>query len=374
MKRISIFLIFLLILTIPNTFSFEPEKGFYAEYGIYRETDSPLFSTLALFRDQSLEEKFFYLYNITYKYQILDIKENTAFIRVCFEGIIHTDVIDDKGNFILLPFKRIFDIKVNIDTLEIIDDNGNPWGKWILWIPLGSYDKKEYTFMKNWNGHGEVKGWITGPMEAVFSSFKSSYGKSLRTYFSAGTDRMKDGVPVYPTFEEYGIPTSYNVDEGGEINQGGYRFNPSTITTPEGDVIRLEPGLNPLLFYTDEGLLVEDYLWYTDDFIDQKVGIAVLQLSGALYLRDCGMKNEILIEDPKPEHQKSSFADEIKKIKELEKQYRNSSPQKDDKSSEPGITIYNQRKNKTNTDLLYYIISLIAVALIIGLFVFKERR
>jgi len=142
MKRISIFLIFLLILTIPNTFSFEPEKGFYAEYGIYRETDSPLFSTLALFRDQSLEEKFFYLYNITYKYQILDIKENTAFIRVCFEGIIHTDVIDDKGNFILLPFKRIFDIKVNIDTLEIIDDNGNPWGKWILWIPLGSYDKK----------------------------------------------------------------------------------------------------------------------------------------------------------------------------------------------------------------------------------------
>ena len=377
MKKISIFLILLLvpILAAPRALSFEPEKGFYAEYELYRQNDSPLFSTLALFKDQNLEQKFFYLYTITYKYQILDIKENTAIVRVCFEGTIFTDVVDDRGNFIILPFKRIYDVKVDLNTLEMVDENGKAWGKWIFWIPLGSYDKKEYTFMKNWNDHGEVKGWITGPMEAVFSSFKSSYGKFLKTYFSAGTDKMEDGIPAYPTFEEYSIPTSYNIDEGGQIKQGGYRFDPSTITTPEGDVVKLEPGLNPLLFYTDEGLLVEDYLWYADDFIDQKVGIAVLQLSGALYLKDCDVKNEILIKDPKPEYQKASFADEIKKIKELEKQYKKSNLQKDEKrSGEPGIAIYKQEKNENNTNPLYYVVPLIAAALIIGFYVFKEKR
>ncbi len=350
-------IVIMVVLTVPSAFSFEPEKGFYAEYEMYRDPDNQdEFWSVDLRGFDQLE-----FHSFTYKYQVLDIQGAVAYVRMCFEGEIYTHIKDEEGNIILLPFKRIFDIRVNLDTLEMMDENG-AWGKWIFWINPASYGWKEYTLMKNWNDHGEVKAWLNGPSENVLSScFHSSYGSTLTHYISLVTEKeeiTEEGtIYVYPRYEEYGIPTRED--------------NFYSITTDKGEVIELEPGLDLYYFYTDEGMLFETISFYLDDFLDQRLGIVLLPLD--LFLTDYGVSEETLIEEPKPEYQKSTFDEELAKIEELKEQQKlaekTQTPEKTPQKREQEQQDAEEKENP-----LIYLVPILIVVVIVAFIIFKEKR
>jgi len=371
-------IITMFILTVPSAFSFTSEKGFYAEYRIEgpRIQDSSVF---ALLRDQSLEIKYVHLIDIVYKYQILDIKGDVADVRISLEGILHGGGDDSRME---LPFKRIFDIKVDLNTLETIDDNGNAWGKWLFWIKLGSYNWKEYTLMKNWNAHGEVMVWLNGPWEntALFKFLRSSYASTLNHYFVVTTFKIEGNTCIYPLFEDYGIAPSYKAHETEEgtikIEPGGYHLGSPSF---ELDV-KSTPGILARYYYTDEGLFFENILpYYIDDFLDQKLGITVLKVSSPLILTDYGVKDEIIIEDPRPKNQ-TSFSEDVKKhLQEPENPSETplptttQSPQPAQGKSETPTTAQPQESTENNT-MLYYVTPLLVLAFIAVFLVLKEKR
>jgi len=186
MKKIfGLIIITMFMLAVPCVLSFTPEKGFYAEYRLWENPELPETTAFALLKEhKEWEVKYFFISDLVYKYQILDIKNNIAIIRICFEGTALGEGHNITGQR-AVPFKRISDIKVDLNTLEMIDDNGDPWGKWLFWVKLGSYDWKEYTVMKNWNNHGNVRGWIDGPYENdfLFEVLHSPYLKDTTHFF-----------------------------------------------------------------------------------------------------------------------------------------------------------------------------------------------
>jgi len=402
MKRISLLMVVLLILP---TMHAQISEGFYAEYKVYKDQEfeyAPC--AFALLREhKEWDIKYIYIDDMVYKYQVLDVKGNTATIRICFEGEIYTDVLNDRGEYIFFPFKRIFDIKVDLDTMEMIDENDNPWGKWLFWIKPASYNWRAYMFMKNWNDHGEVKVWLRGPREnKKLSSFlKSSYAKTLTHYFYLSTYKTEGDTWIYPIFTDYGISTSYKAYETEEktirTEKGGYCLFP-----PSFNNIKAESGLITRYYYTDEGLFFENTLpYYIDDFIDQKLGIIVLELDEALILTDYGVKDKILIEDPKPEYQKPSFEDEVKRIEQLIEQYaeynpqwaeflqgsetpsetpitetpeKTETPQKSELKSETQLPTTTQPNNTEKNNTLFYVAPLLVVAFIAVFLVLKEKR
>ena len=154
---ISIIVAFFMII-FPYALSFEPEEGFYAEYRICGHSEEDIYpsSAFVLLKEHRKSEiKFLYLEDLIYGYQILDINWNLATVRVCFEGRANATGYNVEQKEV--PFRRIFDITVDLDTLEMIDEDG-AWGKWLFWIKLGSYDWREYPIMKDYNGGGQVNG------------------------------------------------------------------------------------------------------------------------------------------------------------------------------------------------------------------------
>jgi len=351
MKKITLFFIFLLVFAlVPSTYSFDIENGSYARYEMYKDPETIMgegydFSSVLL-KDNT--EVFFS--DFIYTYQILAIEDNIADVRICFEGKI-LDEPGRKEDLIELPFKRIFDIKLNLDTLEMIDESG-AWGKWLFWVPQGLYDRKEYTFMKNWNDHGEVTGWLGGPLEMMMQFLQSPYGKDLKYYIYLGTARLQDDTWIYPLCEDYGVPPREEF----------------YFLSPEGEQIS-KPGLETYYFYTDEGLLLETAL-YIDDFLDQKLGIMIL--FGYPILTDYGVSDEILIEDPKPEYQKSTFDEELAKIEELKEQQK--TPQKTEQKTETPLPTKPQSNDTEKKNTLIYLIPVLAVVIIVAFIMFKEKR
>jgi len=388
MKKIVgvMIIVIMFVLAVSSSYSLDIEKGFYAEYRIYEDPEIPGCRAFALFKDTSLDDKYFYFDSLTYKYQILDIQENIADIRICFEGKIRTRAYDEEKNPVYLPFKRIFDITVDLNTLEMIDDNGNVWGKWLFWIKLGSYDKREYEIMKNWNNHGGVEGWLNGPLknENLSSFLKSSYARTGTHYFLLSAYNEISKTMIYPAFEDYGIITSYKAykTEEGTIRQelGGYYLDEVEIWF-EGETIKMKPGILSEYYYANGGLFFENaFVNYIDDFIDQKLGITLLQMEH-LILTDYGMKNEIIIEDPKPEYQ-TFISDELEKVEELREQYYSYSetpqetetPQSTQEKSETPVPTTTQSNGKDKTNMLYYVVSILTVAIIAIFIVLKEKR
>ena len=236
----------------------------------------------------------------------------------------------------------------------MIDDNGDPWGKWLFWINLGSYNWKEYTIMKNWNDHGKVTGWLGGPLEMKMQFLQSPYGKDLKYYIYLGTARLQDDTWIYPLCEDYGVPPREEF----------------YFLSPEGEQIS-EPGLETYYFYTDEGLLVETTT-YIDDFLDQKLGIMIIFGSGMI-LTDYGVSDEILIEDPKPEYQKSTFDEELSKIEELKEQQKlaekTQTPEKPPQKQEQ-----EQQDTEEKENPLIYLVPVLAVVIIVVFIMLKEKR
>jgi len=348
MKKITLFFIFLLVLAlVPSTYSFDIEEGFYARYEMYKNPEIIMeerydFSVALLKGDKEV-----FFSNFIYTYQILDIEDNIADVRICFEG----ELINEptyKEDLIRLPFKRIFDIKLNLDTLEMIDESG-AWGKWLFWVPQGLYDRKEYIFMENWNDHGKVTGWLNGPLEMMMQFLQSPYGKDLKHYTYLTTLYWKKGEPwIYPLCEDYGIPLR---EEFYMLNEEGEQTS--------------EPGLETYYVYTDEGLFIET-ITYIDDFLDQKLGILIL--SGEMILTDYGVSDEILIEEPKTEYQKSTFDEELARIEELKEQQK--TPQKTEQKTEtPQST-----KEKEEQNIVIYLVPVLAVVIIVAFIMFKEKR
>jgi len=361
-------IITMFVLTVPSAFSFTPEKGFYAEYRMGADPGDPHPSLFILLREhQEWDIKFLDLEDLVYRYQVLDIKRDTATVRVCFEGSVYAggyDIVNQRA----VSFKRIFDIKVDLNTLEMIDDNGNPWGKWLFWINLGSYDRKEYTVMKNWNDHGEVKGVLKGPLEYknLSSILMSPYAKNLTHCFYLKTHRKEDSTRIYPLFKDYGIVPSYNAYETNEgsitIKSGGYYLGE-------------EGGYFSDFFYTDEGLLLEVLSFYMDDFVDQKVGIIALKGGCPLTLTDYGVSNDILIEEPTPEYQRTSFEKEIEMIlgknePEETPQEKSETPQK----TETQLPTTTQPNDAEKNNTLFYVAPLFIVMIIAVFLVLKEKR
>jgi len=373
------------VLVIHSSYSLDfLEKGFYAEYRMCEDPETPHTSAFALLREhKEWDIKYLYIEDLIYKYQVLDIKGNTASIRICFEGRLNAGGYK-LSNYIVLPFKRIFDIKVDLNTLEMIDDNGNAWGKWFFWIKPASYNKKEYTVMKNWNDRGEVKAWLKGPLENEnLSSFlKSSYAGNIKHYFVLTTTIRKENTFIYPLFEDYGIMPSYNVqitEEGTvKMESGSYYLSTFSTTTSEGEMVEMEPGLFVECYYTDDGMLFEDNdLYYMDDFIDQKVGIVVLQLGGPLVLTNYGVSNDILIEEPTPESQRTSFEKEVEMMvgkNEPEETPQETQITETPQKSETPTPTTTQPNEKDKTNMLYYVVPILAVAVIAIFIVLKEKR
>lgn len=395
MKRIIgvTIIVTVFVLAMPAIYSLDfLEKGFYAEYRMYEDPETPHPSAFALLREhKEWDIKYLYIEDMIYKYQILDIQDNIVDIRVCFEGKLNAGGYE-LSNYIFLSFKRIFDIKLNLDTLEMVDENGNAWGKWLFWIKPGSYDWREYTLMKNWNNHGKVKAWLKGPLENEnLSSFlKSPHAENIKHYFVLTTTIRKKNTFIYPLFEDYGIMSSYNVQitEEGTVSgrSGSYYLSTFSTTTSEGEIVEMEPGLFVECYYTDDGMLFEDNdLYYMDDFIGQKLGIIVLQLGGPLVLTDYGVKDEIVIEDPTPETQRTSFEEEVEMMvgkngSEETPQEKSETPQKTEQKSELKSTSEKlsetpatPRSDKDN-EMLYYIVPLLVVMLIAVFLVLKEKR
>ena len=386
MKKI-LTLITIFIMMAPHICSFEPAEGFYAEYKIYRypEDKYPPPAFILLKEHKTSEIKFLYIDEFVYRYQIIHIKDDIATLRMCLEGIanVHGYNIPNQKE---VPFKRIFDIKVNLNTLEMIDDNGNPWGKWILWIDPGSYDWKEYMIMKNWNGHGEVKGWLKGPWknEDLEKVLISPYTKNIKNYFYLTTLLVVNGEKVlpYPKFKDYGIVSSYNAyetEEGIKIESGGYYLGGEEIDTSEGKKIELEPGLFIDYYYTDEGLLFEDNNLYMDDFIN-RLGIVVLETGNPMILTDYGVSDKILIEPPTPETQRTSFKKEVETmVGETEETPLETPPETQitetpQKSEQKSETPLPTKQSQKETNILYYIVPILIVVLIAVFLVMKEKR
>ena len=358
------------VLTVPSVLSFEPERGFYAEYRMGADPGDPHPSLFILLREhQEWDIKFLDLEDLVYRYQVLDIKRDTATIRVCFEGSVYAggyDIVNQRA----VSFKRIFDIKVDLNTLEMIDENGDPWGKWLFWIKLGSYDKREYEIMKNWNDHGEVKGVLKGPLEYknLSSILMSSYAKNLTHCFYLKTHRKEDGTRTYPLFKDYGIVSSYNAYETNEgsitIKSGGYYLGE-------------EGGYISDFFYTDEGLLLEVLRCHIDDFIDQRVGIVVLKGGCPLTLTDYGVSDDILIEEPTPENQRTSFLEEVRILEGKSSEdvpQETQAPETSEKSETPLPTTTQSQKDTENNTTLYYVAPLLIVMIIAVFIVLKEKR
>ena len=400
-----IIMVTMFVLTVPSAFSFEPEKGVYAKYEIYKDPDIPETAVFALLKNPSSPIKYLNLEDVVYKYQILDIKDNIATVRICFEGKINTGINDETGRSIIIPFKRIFDIKLDLDTLEMIDENGKAWGKWLFWVKMGSYDWKEYPFMKNWNDHGEVKGWLTGPLKKRELSLytKSPLTKEITHYFRLSSYSKPSKTMEYLRFEDYGIESVYRAykTEEGTVREeiGGYYLKGSsgiTLDTRETiELVLIEYN------YTDEGLFFETMpSFYIDDFLDQKLGITLLQMN-SLMITDYDTSDKIIIEGPIPEYQKPSFEDEVKRIEQLIEQYaeynpqwveflqgteipsetpitetpeKTESPQKSEEKSETQLPTTTQSNNTEKTNMLYYVAPLFIVMIIAVFIVFKEKR
>jgi len=290
MKKISIAIcIIIFVLLTPSFYSLNIKKGTYAEYREYDEVhvgsygepiDTPYrtMNTAFLRGKQSID-----IADMVYKYQILNMNGSTADIRLCLEGEVLTHVRDDEGNDILLTFKRIFDIKVDLNTLEMVDVNGKAWGKWLFWIKPGSYNE-EYTLLEDWNNHGELEGWLEGTR--VWYNDPLSPYLDKNSVFVIHTAYRKDGDLIYPAFSKYNI----------ELPKGH-----TCHATYEDE--ELESSVIPDFIYNDKGILCEIWNAYVDDFLDQK--LETLFLSGSrFFLADYSVKDEILIEAPTPEYQK----------------------------------------------------------------------
>jgi len=378
------------VMIVPHAYSFEPEKGFYAEYRVYGYPEDPYpSSAFALLKEhKEWEVKYFFIRDPVYKYQILDIKSNIASIRICFEGTALGEGHNITGQR-AVPFKRIFDIKLNLKTLEMIDDNGNPWGKWLFWINLGSYDRRECTVMKNWNDHGGVRGWIEGPYEneALYSILHSPYINNTTNVFRIATLKIENYTAIYPSFEEYGIITSYKdyktpegtIRSGG---YGGYYLDEIVIGFSNWEEKTYDPGLDTDIYYTEDGLFIETLgSYWIDDFID-RLGIVVLQTGNPLFLTDYGVSEEILIEEPTPESQRTSFEKEVEMM--VGENESEETPPKTE--NPPETTGSSQEKSETpaptttqpndaeKNNTLFYVTPLLVLAFIAVFLVLKEKR
>ena len=263
----------------------------------------------------------------------------------------------------------------------MIDDNGDPWGKWLFWINLGSYNWKEYTIMKNWNSHGEMKGWLKGPWENIsLSNFlRSPYAKKLKNYFVLNTVKEEGDTYLYPRFKDFGIIYSYKshiTEEGTIITEpGGYYlrgFRIAKDTEKEGKEL---PGVFTRYYYTDEGIFFENILpYYMDDFLDQKLGITILSMSSPLILTDYGVKNEILIEDPESENQTSFLEDVIMYLERSETPPETQITEIPQKSELKSGTPLPTKQTQKETNILYYIVPILIVVIIAVFLVVKEGR
>jgi len=385
-----------IVLMIPSIYSFEPERGFYAEYEMYEDPEFPYPTTaFALLREhREWEIKYLDIEDLVYKYQVLDIRQNKALVRICFQGIATIGWYSRKSAF----FKRVFDVTIDLNTLEMIDENGNAWGKWLFWIKLGSYDWRKYTMMKNWNGHGEVTVWIEGPYENdyLFSILHSSYIKTTTDFFKIETLKVEDYTVKYPVFEEYDIMTSYKdykTPEGTIRSEepGGYYLSEIEVGFDTGEEVELKSGLNMTAFYMDNGLLLEIFGDYIDDFLDQKIGIVLLQ-TDFLILTNYGVSDDILIDEPTPETQRTSFEKEIEQMlgrspkdsegtvttevpsNPPETQITESPQPPQEKSETPTPTTTQSQEDTENNTMLYYVAPLLIVMIVAVFVVLREKR
>jgi hypothetical protein len=88
----------------------------------------------------------------------------------------------------LYIYKKLI-VTVDLDTLELIDENGKPWGKWAMWINPLKYPLKGYTletFMMNWL-NTTVKMDVSYNDGTHGSPIETALGRHEK-YFSASTD------------------------------------------------------------------------------------------------------------------------------------------------------------------------------------------
>jgi hypothetical protein len=129
------------------------------------------------------------------------------------------EIYNDTGNpLIRIPspivLKQHFKVVVNLDTMMIVGDDGEPWGRWTLWIDpfkysLGGWEQRTIEpFIMNWlNTTIEVEvyylpsgAWV--PLDTMFGVIKG--------YFYAGVEEAVDN----PFLTEMGwtggiVPTYY---------------------------------------------------------------------------------------------------------------------------------------------------------------------
>ena len=260
-------------------------------------------------------------------------------------------------------------------------------GEMALLGALGIVRSQRYTIIKNWNDHGEVRGWIYGPYENdfLFEVLHSPYMKDTTHFFRIYTLTTEDHDAIYPSFEEYGIIPSYKdyKTSEGSIHSGGYGgYYLDEIDIEFSDGVRkiCPPGLHIMIFYDEDGLLLESADGWIDDFLDQKLGIVLLDL-GFLYLTDCGIKNRTMIEPPTPETQRTSFKKEVEMmVGSAEENVSTETPSETQitetpqKSEQKSETPLPTEQSQEKMEILYYIVPILIVVIIAVFLVVKERR
>jgi hypothetical protein len=152
-------------------------------------------------------------------------KGDLSFIkRIPLDQVVgRIEIYDDPGNpgvYILSPIvlHKEFIVTVDLDNMMMIDENGEPWGKWVLWVDPLKYPlegRVEEPLIMNWlnttvsvnityMGFSNPKNTIFGEIRRGFKAYPSDfiYNDFLLGLGVAGMDTI---YPVYSYEPRTGI-------------------------------------------------------------------------------------------------------------------------------------------------------------------------
>jgi hypothetical protein len=157
-------------------------------------------------------------------------KGDVSFIkRIPMDQVIGRIGIDDASVSIPSPIvlHQEFIVTVDLDTMMMIDENGEPWGKWVLWIDPLNYPlegRVEEPLIMNWlnttvsvnitySGSITPKDTIFGQIKRCFKAYPSDfiYNDFLLGLGVAGMDQIypsyryepRTGIFLYPNTLNY---------------------------------------------------------------------------------------------------------------------------------------------------------------------------
>jgi hypothetical protein len=176
-------------------------------------------------------------------------------------------------------------VKVDLDTLELVDEDGNPWGKWVLWINPLKYPlqgENLETFVMNWlNTTMELNigYYAEGPLRPV----ETAIGTFGRWFWASGyeafenefllTLRISEAPRIFMTYRyepRSGILLDHSsssfLDDiftqklGIIYTSGGFIISETNITIEQDSGFNLSPYIPYIAIPAISGIIIATYL------------------------------------------------------------------------------------------------------------------